>query len=330
MSDGALLVTGGLGYIGGRVIRSLRRAAPGREIRILTRRPAAARPAWADGLPVHQGDLVAPADLSSALRGVETVLHLAALNEVESQADPARAVDVTIGGTVHLIRAARHAGVRRMLYLSTIHVYGRPGPEPITEDTLPAPVHPYAITHLAAEQFVLAEARRGAMGGLVFRVSNGYGCPADPLVDRWTLVFLDLCRQAARSGSLALASSGRPQRDFICLDDVARAVELALAWPAARWRGEVFNLGGGCSLPVREVADRIAAVYRQEYGGPAAVRPGPSGSPDEGAPVDFRIDRLRAEGFVPRHDWDAEIAATLGLCRESNAACGMRHADSER
>jgi UDP-glucose 4-epimerase len=319
MSDGALLVTGGLGYIGGRVIRSLRRADPGREIRILTRRPAAARPAWASGLAVFQDDLLAPAALSAALRGVETVLHLAALNEVESQADPVRAVDVTIGGTVRLIRAARETGVRRMLYLSTIHVYGRLGAAPITEHTLPAPTHPYAITHLAAEHFVLAETRRGTMGGLVFRLSNGYGCPADPLVDRWTLVFLDLCRQAARSGVLALASSGRPQRDFISLEDVARAMEMALAWPEARWRGEVFNLGGGCSLPVREVADRIAAVYRRVHGGPGEVRLGPTGSADDGAPVDFRIDRLRAEGFVPHHDWDAEIAATLALCRASIA-----------
>ena len=319
MSDGAILVTGGLGYLGGRLIRALRRGAPGREIRILTRRPPAARPAWAEGLPVFQADLLAASDLSLALRGTETVLHLAALNEVESLADPARAVDVTVGGTLRLIGAARQAGIRRMLYLSTIHVYGHLGIGPITEGTLPAPTHPYAITHLAAEHFVLAEARRGTMGGLVFRLSNAYGCPADPQVDRWSLVFLDLCRQAARSGVLALASSGRPQRDFICIEDVGRAVEMALSWPEARWGGEVFNLGGECSLAITEVADRIAAVAQRETGCPAAVRIGAPAAPDEDRPVDFRIDRLKAEGFAPHHDWDAEIAATLTSCGSSNA-----------
>lgn len=315
MTDASLLVTGGLGYVGGRLIRALRRAAPTREIRILTRRPVAARPAWAGDLPVVQGDLCEPEGLVPALHGVGTIVHLAALNDAVCQQDPLRAVQVNVGGTVRLLEAARRAGVRRVLYFSTIHVYGPLGAAPITEETVLSPVHPYAITHLAAEYFVAAEAQRGGIGGLVFRLSNGYGCPADPLVDPWTLVFLDLCRQAARSGRLALASTGRSHRDFIGLEDVARAAEMVLAWPAGRWRGQVFNLGGECSLAIKEVADRIAAVYQQQVGRPAEVRPGPQGAADEGTPVAFRIDRLKAEGFVPRHDWDAEIAATLALCR---------------
>ena len=324
---GPLLVTGGLGYMGGRLIRALRRDDPRREIRVLTRRAPDRRPAWAGDLPVFQGDLRAPSAPGPALDGVDTVIHLAALGEVESQRDPWQAVEVNVGGTVRLIEAARRAGVRRVLYLSTIHVYGRLSEGPITEDTLPSPTHPYAITHLAAEQFVLAEARKGTLGGLVFRVSNGYGCPADPLVDQWNLVFLDLCRQAARAGCLTLKSSGRAHRHFVCLEDAARVVAMALGWPEERWRGDVFNLGGECSLSMKEVADRIAAVAQRRYGRPVEIRTGPPGGPDEGRPVDFRIDRLKAEGFAPRHDWEAEIAATLALCRSSNADCGLRNAE---
>jgi UDP-glucose 4-epimerase len=314
-APGPLLVTGGLGYVGGRLIRALRRAAPAREIRLLTRRPPDRRPAWAREVAVVEGNLGDAAALAPALDGIETVVHLAALNEVDSQRYPARAVEVTVGGTARLIEAACRAGVRRLLYLSTIHVYGRLDAGPIAEDLLPRPVHPYAITHLAAEEFVLAEARKGTMGAVVFRLSNGYGCPADPLVDRWTLVFLDLCRQAARGDRLTLTSSGRAHRDFVSLEDVARAVEMALGWPEGRWGGEVFNLGGSCSLSIRQVADRIAAVAQQRSGRPVAVHTAPPAGADEGRPVDFRIQRLMAEGFAPRHDWEAEIAATLSLCQ---------------
>ena len=201
MSEGPILVTGGLGYVGGRLIPALRRAAPGRKIRVLTRGSAAARPAWAGDLQVHQADLLASPDLSDALRGVEMIIHLAGPDQQRSREDPVEAAAARVGGTARLLEAARRARVRRLLYLSTIHVYGPLDAGPITEDTLPRPMNPYAITHLAAEHFVLAEAQKGAVGGLVFRLSNGYGCPADAPTDRWpSYAFLIFCRQAARSG----------------------------------------------------------------------------------------------------------------------------------
>ncbi len=68
-------------------------------------------------------------------------------------------------------------------------------------------------------------------------------------------------------------------------------------------------------MSMLELANKIAGVYRQQFGRPVKVCPDPTGEPEDGRPVDFRIDRLKAEGFTPRHDWEAEIAATLALCR---------------
>ncbi len=319
MSEGPLLVTGGLGYVGGRLIPALRKAVPTREVRLFTRRPPGRRPNWANDLPVFRGDLHSSSDLGPALRGVETIVHLAGPDREECNQDPRKAVADRVGGTVALIGAARKAGVRRLLYLSTFHVYGQPGSDPITEETVPRPADTYAFTHLAAEHFLLAEARLGAMAGLVFRLSNSYGCPADAPVNQWGYAFLGFCDQAARTEQIVLTGSGQAHRDFISLGDVARAVELALAWPDERWRGEVFNLGGECSLSMKEVADRIAAAAQRRDGPPVEIRTGRAAGPHEGRPVDYRIDRLKAEGFTPRHDWEAEIAATLALCRGHRA-----------
>jgi len=84
---------------------------------------------------------------------------------------------------------------------------------------VPRPVHPYAITHHAAEDFVLAAHDEKRLMGYVIRLSNGFGAPAHAGVDRWTLLVNDLCRQAVQTRQLILRSAGclgRPA-EMVCL-----------------------------------------------------------------------------------------------------------------
>lgn len=313
-SSGRILITGGLGYLGGRLAQHLREAFPQREIRLLTRKAPAARPSWADAFEVAQADLLRPEQIPPALESVETIIHLAALNEVRSLQSPMEALQTTVGGTIRLLEAARAAGVRRILYLSTIHVYGPAAGAPITENRLPRPVHPYAITHLAAEDFIAAAAMNAEMESLIFRLSNGYGCPADAGVDRWTLVFLDLCRQAVHRGALRLTSPGLAHRDFVSIQDLGRAVVLALGWPSADWSGEAYNVGGECSISIRALAQRISSEYAAVHGKalPLSASPG-RGRAAEAPPVRFDISKLKARGYTPHHRWGAEIRQTFRL-----------------
>ncbi len=77
-------------------------------------------------------------------------------------------------------------------------------------------------------------------------------------VNRWTLVFNGLCRQAMTSGEMVVKSSGKQQRDFIPLHDVAVAVDHFLFKNPKKWDDGLFNLGGDCSLSIVEVAKTIA------------------------------------------------------------------------
>jgi UDP-glucose 4-epimerase len=310
-----ILIAGGLGYVGGRVAQALV-DQPGVQLRLGLRHPPTSPPPWFSRVECVPLDLLAGDTLEAACRGVQEVINLAAMNEIQSAADPEQALRVNGAGTLKLLQAAQAAGALRFIYFSTAHVYGTPLAGIITERSLTRPVHPYAITHRVAEDFVLAARDRGLIGGLVMRLSNGIGPPAYSGVDRWTLVVNDLCRQAVLTGKLKLRTSGLQWRDFIALTDVARAILhfQGLADPA--WADGLFNLGAGRSWRILDLAQEIARRCQAELGfTPTLDRPEAAVSEDF-PPLDYRIDKLTATGFRPRNDFVAEIDATLRFCRD--------------
>jgi UDP-glucose 4-epimerase len=311
-----VLITGAHGYIGGRLSAFLG-AAEDYRLRLATRRPPSAWPAWSRNsarVEVAVADLADAAALEDLCRGIDAVIHLAGTNERVSAADPGRALIDTALGTMELLRAAERQGVGRFVYLSTAHVYGAPLAGRIDETTLPRPIHPYAITHRAAEDFVLAAGALGAIEAVVLRLSNGLGAPADSLIDRWTLVGNDLCRQAAEDGVLVLTSSGEQERDFVPLSDVCRGVLHVLRLPAAALGDGLFNLGGERSLTVRELAGMIAVRSEIVLGiRPDVVSPAaPSNAATRS--LDYRFDKLRLTGYAPQGSLEDEIDRTLALC----------------
>lgn len=313
MSD-IILVTGGFGYLGGRIVRYLSEA--GARVRVTTRRPPAAHPHWAAGIDLAM-EPVDQAGWASVLEGVGAVVHLAAANEIFCAADPAASIEPNVTAVVRLLEAARIAKVRRLLYMSTAHVYGAPLEGTIDEARLPRPIHPYAITHRAAEDFVLAAHDQRWLDGIVMRLSNGFGAPADPAVDRWSLLVNDLCRQAVVERRLVMRSSGLQRRDFVTLTDVARAVGHLLALPRTELGGGLFNVGGAYAPTVHEMACLVAERAKVVLGGEIAVErpePRPGETP---APLDYRIDRLLVTGFMLSGDVGGEIDATLRLCRDA-------------
>jgi UDP-glucose 4-epimerase len=313
MTRGRVLVTGSRGYLGGRISAHLQETGE-----FALRLASRARPETAASASVERvamGELARPDLLDAACAGVTHIVHLAALNEIDSERDPERAVEINVSGTLRLLQAARRAGVSRFLYLSTAHVYGAPLAGHITERSPTRPVHPYAITHRAAEDFVFAEASRSSMEPVVIRLSNAVGAPASASVERWTLLVNDLSRQVVTDGRMVLRSAGLQQRDFIPMTDVARAVAHFLQLRTESLGDGLFNLGGGTSFRVIDVAERLAARAEPILGFvPEVSRP----SPRDGEVVqmlEYGIDKLLGSGFVPEGDLDQALDETLRFCR---------------
>ena len=315
-----ILITGGFGYVGGRITRYLGEAQGAAALRVLTRRGPDRIPGWAKAIEVVRGDLRDGAALATAVAGIHTVIHLAASDEVVSGKDPDEALEVTGRGTYRLLQAAREAGVRRFLYFSTFHVYGPWVRGRITEETATRPVHPYAITHRLAEDYVNWFRHEQGIETLILRLSNAIGWPADPLVDRWTLVFNDLCRQAVLSGHLRLRSDGSQVRDFITLTDVARAVEHCL--DLSDWGDGLFNLGSGQSLTVLQLAEAIAAAYAESRGKRLRIERGPGRPGESTSAFEFCIEKLLATGFVLRGSFLEETIGTFALIEQEVSTGG--------
>lgn len=306
-----VLVTGGLGYIGGRIACYL--AEMGWRVRLTSRRMRPP-PKWpfAMELVPARFPLDEPAD--RLCHGMDAIVHLATPNEIQSQANPAHALVATAAGTWQLLEAAKHCKVGRFLFFSTMHVYGEPLDGRIDEQRLPRPNHPYAIAHRAAEDYVLASLRRGDITGAVVRLSNVVGPPAHVDVDRWTLLVNDLCRQAARGQPLVLKSSGLQIRNFVPMEDVIRAVEHLLNTAQPGLGDGIINLGGEESMTVLAMAEKVVQRCEQTLGHrPALQHPAP-GPKEIIRSMDFRSDRLRASGYRPSGNIEVEIDATLRFC----------------
>lgn len=309
-----ILITGGFGYIGGRIVKHLRgeRVA----LRLSTRRSSDSFPEWSAGLDIVRANMASEDDLASLCLGVDTIIHLAAMNEHACAADPVAAVRVNSEASVLLLEVAKSAGVKRYIYFSTAHVYGAPLEGKITEQNLPKPRHPYAITHRIVEDFVLAEQNQGEMAGLVLRLSNGMGAPADTMVDRWSLISNDLCRQAVEKGVLTLKSSGLQKRDFIPLSDVSRAVSHFLDMDSVKWADGLFNLGGECPMSIFRMAEMIAQRAEVVLGIKVNIQRPKCSLIEESPYLDYRIDKLKETGFSLAGSVRDEIDATLKLCQE--------------
>jgi UDP-glucose 4-epimerase len=301
--SGPVAVTGAGGYVGGRLVAHLR--AMGREVRPLARR---AVPWVPDATLVDlAGDDVG--EIARALRGCEAVVHLAGASEVVAARDPDGALATTVAATRRTAEAAAAAGVERFVDVSTVHVYGaaleRGGP--IGEAVLPQPRHPYAVARLAGEHLAAAA---GVGSLVVLRLTNSVGAPADPRVDRWSLVAMDLCAQAAAGGPLRLRSSGRQWRDFVDLGEVCGVLEAAAAGgvPAG-----TYNLGSGRASTVLDLAGSVADAAEDRLGTRPAIE-APEHAGPLPAPVTVDVSALSRHLPTPSVPLRDSVRELLDLC----------------
>jgi UDP-glucose 4-epimerase len=309
-----ILVTGGLGYVGGRVSRFLSEKKDV-EIIITTRKKTAVFPEWMKKRNILEVDMSRHSDLYKVCEGIDCIVHFAGMNEIECASDPEKALEVNAGNTYRLLQAAIQQKVKRFIYFSTAHVYGAPLRGKITEKTITRPVHPYAITHRVAEDFVLSAHDKGEIIGIVFRLSNGFGAPESSDINRWSLLVNDLCHQIACKEEIILKSSGLQKRDFITLFNVCRALDHFIVLDKDLIQDGLFNLGGSCSMQIIEMANLIALRAEKQLGFyPVISRPVVKEETFEN--LEYNIDKIIRTGFDLIDNFEQEIDDTLLFCKK--------------
>jgi UDP-glucose 4-epimerase len=306
------LVTGGAGFIGSHVVEAL--TQQGRRVRVLDNFDTGLRSNLDHVRPapeIVEGDLGEPAAVSRAMAGVGVVYHLGALASVQASVeDPAASHRICATGTVHVLDAARRAGVRRVVYAASASAYGIPAGEVQTEADPVQPLSPYAAAKLAGELYAEAFAATFGLETVRVRFFNIFGPRQRP--------------DSPYSGVIALftaaMTSGRPptvygdglqSRDFTYVTDAVQALMKAAAAPGVS--GRVYNVGTGKSVTV---LDLVAALNRL-LGTSLSARHGP---PRTGDVRHSRADIRRAQqqlGYQPAVSFEEGLRHTLQWYRES-------------
>jgi UDP-glucose 4-epimerase len=313
-----ILITGGLGYLGGRLAQHLG-AMLRHELLLGTRRDPVAAPVTSAAARVvtmqWQDD-----NLQQLCAGVDTLVHLAAMNAADCASDPIAALQFNAVATAQLVRAAAAARVRRFVYLSTAHVYGAALSGVVTEDTCPVPLHPYASSHRAAEDVVRSAHYARNMEGVVVRLANAFGAPAAAEGDCFELVVNRLCRAGVREGHMVLQTSGEQRRDFIPISEACRAIEHLIELAPAHLRERVFNVGSGWTPTVREAADMLADRIETATGSRPTLATGSATDGIGAQPLQFSTQRLSSTGFAARSGAVIEeLDGLIAYCRREQA-----------
>lgn len=308
-----ILITGGYGYIGGRLAAYF--VDLGQYEVIITSRKS--KPISRKNIKCIQLDYF-KADFSDYLREVYAIIHLASLNEIDCVKYPMQAIDVNVKLTLKWLQAAEKCRINKFIYFSTIHAYGSPLEGFIDESRQTSPTHPYGITHRAAEDYVLASREKSDIDAIVLRLSNSFGHPLFPDVNRWTLLVSDLCRKVVATEKLVLKSSGIQKRDFIPLKDVCRAVDHLFQLDKSASLDGLFNLGGQNTMSIIAMTELIAKCCIKQLGiHPEIERPMPIeiSKKENRTNLIFSIDKLLKTGYQPAGEVEYEIEEMLSFCQ---------------
>lgn len=241
-----VLITGGSGYLGGRIATHLEQL--GYQVRV-----GKSVKSNSNGFPI---DFTDDHSINSACDGISSIIHLAAMNAQSCNDNPEKALLINSLGTLKLLKAAKKNKISKFLYFSTAHIYGSPLIGEINEESLPRPLHPYSITHRVAEDYVMEEACQHGLSASVFRLTNAIGSPITPQANCWILVANDLCRQAVINNSIKVHSNKFLQRDFIPISSICSVVSSSLNSNVLD--GEIVNLSSGIAITLQSLAVLIA------------------------------------------------------------------------
>ncbi|BDQ34716.1 NAD-dependent epimerase/dehydratase family protein [Pseudodesulfovibrio portus] len=249
-----ILVTGGCGFIGANLLPMLLDREY--EVRVLDSLILGSRD-YIKGLDVEfvQGDIRDAGDAARAVRGVDTVIHLAAFGSVvASVEDPKTNFDMNPGGTLNMLQASVEAGVEQFVFSSTGGALIGNAEPPVNEQSLPKPISPYGAGKLACEGYLNAFAGSYGLRTKIMRFANVYG----PYSGHKLGAVTAFIKAVHANEPIVLFGDGSASRDFLYTDDLCRGItgvaEADLA-PAT-----VLHLASGNETTVLELARLVAAT----------------------------------------------------------------------
>jgi len=302
-----ILVTGGAGFIGSHLVRALVMA--GHSVRVLDNLSTGSLDNLRDviaSIEFIKGDVRDYETVEGAVRGVDVVIHLAALIDVaESIAKPDLYFDVNVRGTYSVLKASK--GVSVFVFASSSAVYGEAVRLPIPEDHPLNPKSPYAASKISGEAFVMAFSELYGFRPVILRLFNVYG----PKQSRaYAGVIIEFIRRVSRGEPPVIFSDGEQTRDFVHVNDVVNAIMLALGNDKARG---IYNIGSGIATSINKLAKIILNVMGREDLRPIYAPPRPGDIRHSVADITKAIKELNYRPNVDLKDGLKQLIMSLTI-----------------
>ena len=258
-----VLITGGAGFIGGHIselfvskghdVVVYDNFSTGREENLESIRSQ---------IQIVKGDILDGAAMESALKGVDYVIHHAAeIAAIKSVEEPELVNEINVAGTLKLLVMAEKCGVKRLIMASSSAVYGDTGNQPQKETFLPKPLSPYGASKICGEHYCNVFNLTYNIEAVCLRYFNVYGQRQNPK-SQYAAVIPKFIGMLMAGQGLHIYGDGEQTRDFVNVKDVARAnYEACFNENAA---GDVFNIAGGRSVSVNELAEMLKSLTKAD------------------------------------------------------------------
>lgn len=309
-----LVVTGGAGFIGARFVKLLLEREPSSQVLTVDKLSYSGdltRLAEIEKNPRHstvKADVADPEAMARALDGADAVFHFAAESHVDRSLLDSRAFfEANAAGTQTLLTAAKSAGVKKFVHVSTDEVYGSRAQGAFRETDPLNPTNPYSVSKAAAEYLAFNAFRHTGLPVVMTRGSNTYGPWQYP--EKVIPLFIS---NLTAGEPLPLYGDGAQERDWLHVDDHCEGVYFVYRNGTA---GEVYNVSGGFHLTNLDLTKRILKIFGRDKEEDRWIR---RVTDRLGHDRRYAMDdsKIRSLGWKPRRIFDTAFPETVAWYRE--------------
>ncbi len=215
-----------------------------------------------DGFTVIFTNWKSKKSLINICSNIDIIIHASGMNAKDCELDPTNAMRVNGSYTKKLMYAAITMKVKKIIYLSTAHVYCAPLVGEINEYNSLKNSHPYATSHVVGEKAVLDLSNDNEIEGYVLRLANAFGAPILKKTNCWNLVIQDFCRQIIEKEKILINSNLNIQRNFIPIYSLCEIIEDIINIENSSYKNLPINIGSKVSKTLKEIADLISERYK--------------------------------------------------------------------
>ena len=247
-----ILITGGTGYLAGRIYKFFNNK--NFNVKIASRKPKK----LLGKLPAKKIiniDWTNIKNIEKICEGIDVIIHTVGLNAENSKKNPKKANLVKKSITYNILSAANKKKVKKFIYISTAHVYSNFLNSNITEKTITKNKHPYAIANLKGEKVVLSlNKKKQYTQPYILRLSNAFGSPLHKDSDCWKLFVNNICQQSIKSKKILINQNPLIKRDFITIYKFLEVIEKFFQLKKNHKQNIIYNVGSGNSYTLIQMA----------------------------------------------------------------------------